>query len=124
MLPISFEVSDLCKISPAVVVEPPESGNSVDPKQRRRTTLHQPSRILEAECSKLEYLTTLSRVEISYSQGTTDALGKFPNLQHFDCNIMEPNNPRTHGNWFPKFDVLNKLESLILSYRDFRSSDN
>ncbi|KAK6791818.1 hypothetical protein RDI58_010899 [Solanum bulbocastanum] len=84
--------------------------------------MHQPSRILEVECSKLEYLTTLSRVDISYSQGTTDALGKFRNLQYFDCNIVEPNDPPTHGNWFPKIDVLNKPESIILSYRDFRST--
>ncbi|KAG5611267.1 hypothetical protein H5410_022548 [Solanum commersonii] len=90
-------------------------------EEEKDNIIHQPSRILEAECSKLEYLTALSRVDISYSQGTINALGKFPNLQHFDCNIVEPNDPSTHGNWFPKFDVLNKLESLILSYRDFRS---
>ncbi|KAH0681834.1 hypothetical protein KY289_019586 [Solanum tuberosum] len=71
------------------------------------------SRILEGENSKL---TTLSQVEISYSEGTNDALKKFPNLQHLHCTIMIPKCPPTHGNWFPKFDVLNKLESLIVEY--------
>ncbi|WMV25927.1 hypothetical protein MTR67_019312 [Solanum verrucosum] len=88
--------------------------------ERTRTRLC----IFEAECSKLEYLTTLSRVYISYSQGTTDALGKFPNLQHFVCNILVSNDPPTNGNWFPKFDVHNKLGSLILSYMYDWSSDN
>ncbi|KAH0693407.1 hypothetical protein KY285_020504 [Solanum tuberosum] len=55
---------------------------------------------------------------------TTDALGKFPNLQHFDCNILVSNDPPTNGNWFPKFDVRNKLGSLILSYMYDWSSDN
>ncbi|KAG5608457.1 hypothetical protein H5410_019738 [Solanum commersonii] len=71
-----------------------------------------PRRILEAENSKLA---TLSRVLISYSQGTNDALAKFPNLQHLECTIMAPKCP-TNGDWFPKFDVLNKLESLIAIY--------
>ncbi|KAH0756938.1 hypothetical protein KY290_020431 [Solanum tuberosum] len=70
------------------------------------------SRILEGENSKL---TTLSHVYISYSEVTNDALKKFPNLQHLDCQINEPANPPTHCDWFPKFDVLNKLESLFVS---------
>ncbi|KAG5608445.1 hypothetical protein H5410_019726 [Solanum commersonii] len=65
------------------------------------------SRILEGENSKL---TTLSHVVISYSEGTNDALKKFPNLQHLECTI------RIHDDWFPKFDVLNKLESLFVKY--------
>ncbi|XP_055836320.1 putative late blight resistance protein homolog R1B-16 isoform X2 [Solanum dulcamara] len=79
--------------------------------------MDQPSRILEAENSKLEDLTTLSKVLISYSEGTNDALEKFPNLQHLNCIIKEPIDPPTHGDWFPKIDVLNKLESLIASYQ-------
>ncbi|WMV23026.1 hypothetical protein MTR67_016411 [Solanum verrucosum] len=71
------------------------------------------SRILEGENSKL---TTLSHVYISYSEGTNDALKKFPNLQHLQCTIKEPTNPPTHGDWFPKFYVLNKLESLFVKY--------
>ncbi|KAH0756935.1 hypothetical protein KY290_020428 [Solanum tuberosum] len=74
---------------------------------------HIQSRILEAENSKL---TTLSSVFISYSQGTNDALAKFPNLQHLECIIMVPKCPPTNGDWFPKFDVLYKLESLIVEY--------
>ncbi|KAG5608460.1 hypothetical protein H5410_019741 [Solanum commersonii] len=73
------------------------------------------SRILEAENSKL---TNLSHVDISYSQGTNDALAKFPNLQHLDCTIMVPKCPPTHGNWFPKFDVLNKLQSMLIGYHN------
>ncbi|XP_049355615.1 putative late blight resistance protein homolog R1A-3 [Solanum verrucosum] len=72
-----------------------------------------PCRILEGENSKL---TTLSHVDISYSEGTNDALKKFPNLQHLECTIRIPEDPPTHGDWFPKFDVLNKLESLIVEY--------
>ncbi|XP_049391844.1 putative late blight resistance protein homolog R1A-3 isoform X8 [Solanum stenotomum] len=72
------------------------------------------SRILEGENSKL---TTLSHVYISYSEGTNDALKKFPNLQHLECTIRIPEDPPTHGDWFPKFDVLNKLESLLVEYR-------
>ncbi|XP_027771929.1 putative late blight resistance protein homolog R1A-3 [Solanum pennellii] len=71
------------------------------------------SRILEGENSKLK---TLSNVYISYSQGTNDALEKFPNLEHLDCTIMVPECPPTHGDWFPRFDVLNKLQSLSLKY--------
>ncbi|KAH0678286.1 hypothetical protein KY284_019371 [Solanum tuberosum] len=77
-----------------------------------------PCRILEGENSKLEDLTTLSHVDISYSEGTNDALKKFPNLQHLECTIRIPEDPRTHGNWFPKFDVLNKLESLFVEYHN------
>ncbi|KAH0684497.1 hypothetical protein KY289_022249 [Solanum tuberosum] len=72
-----------------------------------------PCRILEGENSKL---TTLSHVDISYSQGTNDALKKFPNLQHLECTIRIPEDPPTHGDWFPKFDVLNKFESLFVEY--------
>ncbi|KAG5608448.1 hypothetical protein H5410_019729 [Solanum commersonii] len=74
------------------------------------------SRILEGENSKL---TTLSHVDIAYSEGTNDALKKFPNLQHLECSIRTPEDPPTHGDWFPKFDVLNKLESLFVEYRWF-----
>ncbi|KAH0689123.1 hypothetical protein KY289_016481 [Solanum tuberosum] len=77
--------------------------------------MHQRNRILEAENSKL---TTLSQVQISYSEGTNDALEKFTNLQHLDCIIEEPIDPPSHNDWFPKFNVLNKLESLIARYRD------
>ncbi|KAH0692234.1 hypothetical protein KY285_019331 [Solanum tuberosum] len=72
-----------------------------------------PSRILEGENSKL---TNLSHVDISYSEGANDALKKFPNLQHLECTIRIPKDPPTHGDWFPKFDVLNKLESLFVEY--------
>ncbi|KAH0681842.1 hypothetical protein KY289_019594 [Solanum tuberosum] len=73
------------------------------------------SRILEGENSKL---TTLSHVCISYSEGTNDALKKFPNLQHLECTIGTPKDPPTHGDWFPKLDVLNKLESLFVGYHN------
>ncbi|KAH0756934.1 hypothetical protein KY290_020427 [Solanum tuberosum] len=68
---------------------------------------------------KLEDLTTLSKVLISYTEATSNALEKFPNLQHLDCIILEPRYPLTptHGRWFPKLDVLNKLESLFVKYR-------
>ncbi|KAK6793905.1 hypothetical protein RDI58_007358 [Solanum bulbocastanum] len=82
-------------------------------KEDADNIMHQQSRILEAENSKL---TTLSQVQISYSEGTNDALEKFPNLQHLDCVIEEPTDPPTHNDWFPKFNVLNKLESLIAGY--------
>ncbi|KAG5608447.1 hypothetical protein H5410_019728 [Solanum commersonii] len=80
--------------------------------------MHQPSRILEAENPKLEDLTTLSEVDISYTEATSDVLEKFPNLQHLHCHIKEPIDPPTHCDWFPKFDVLNKLESLIAIYEN------
>ncbi|KAH0723748.1 hypothetical protein KY289_006792 [Solanum tuberosum] len=80
------------------------------------------SRILEGENSKLEDLTTLSHVDISYSEGTNDALEKFPNLQHLHCTIVEPQYPPTHSDWFPKLDVLNKLESFIAIYRFYEYS--
>ncbi|KAH0692246.1 hypothetical protein KY285_019343 [Solanum tuberosum] len=80
--------------------------------------MHQPSRILEAENSKLEHLKSLSNVVISYTEATSDVLEKFPNLQHLDCTIKEPIDPPTHRDWFPKFDVLNKLESLIVMYEN------
>nr|WPV71173.1 Hero-cluster NLR-F [synthetic construct] len=74
------------------------------------------SRILEA--GKSSNLTTLSGVVISNSEGMSDdALEKFPILQHLDCIIMEWQYPPTHDYWFPKLDVLNKLESLRASYK-------
>ncbi|KAH0692231.1 hypothetical protein KY285_019328 [Solanum tuberosum] len=66
---------------------------------------------------KLEHLTTLSKVVISDHKATSDVLEKLPNLQHLQCHIKEL---PTHGNWFPKLDVLNKLESLIAMYEDVR----
>ncbi|KAL3370045.1 hypothetical protein AABB24_007198 [Solanum stoloniferum] len=63
---------------------------------------------------KLEDLTTLSEVNISYTEAMSDVLEKFPNLQHLHCCIKEPIDPLTNGDWFPKFGVLNKLESLIV----------
>ncbi|KAG5611301.1 hypothetical protein H5410_022582 [Solanum commersonii] len=84
-----LEVSDLCKLSPAVVVEPPESGNSMDPKQAfHHGTTAQNNQTVKAETC------------------TTDALGKFPNLQHFDCNILVLNDPPTNDNWFPKLFMI------------------
>ncbi|KAG5608463.1 hypothetical protein H5410_019744 [Solanum commersonii] len=71
------------------------------------------SRILEGEISKL---TNLSHVDILYSESTNDALKKFPNLEHLECTIGILKDPPTHGDWFPKFDVLNKLESLFVRY--------
>ncbi|KAH0747688.1 hypothetical protein KY285_009345 [Solanum tuberosum] len=70
---------------------------------------------------KLEHLTTLSKVVMSDHEATSDVLEKFPNLQHLQCHIKEPIDPPTHGYWFPKLDVLNKLESLIAMYEDIRS---
>ncbi|KAG5575733.1 hypothetical protein H5410_055867 [Solanum commersonii] len=70
---------------------------------------------------KLEHLTTLSKVVISDHEATSDVLEKFPNLQHLQCHIKEPIDPPTHGDWPPKLDVLNKLESLIAMYEDVRS---
>ncbi|KAG5608476.1 hypothetical protein H5410_019757 [Solanum commersonii] len=67
---------------------------------------------------KLEHLTTLSTVVISDHEATNDVLEKLPNLQHLQCHIKEL---PTHGNWFPKLDVLNKLESLIAMYEDVRT---
>ncbi|KAG5577977.1 hypothetical protein H5410_058111 [Solanum commersonii] len=71
------------------------------------------SRILEGEISKL---TNLSHVDILYSESTNDALKKFPNLEHLECTIGIFKDPPTHSDWFPKFDVLNKLESLFVEY--------
>ncbi|MCE5165765.1 hypothetical protein HAX54_012097 [Datura stramonium] len=74
--------------------------------------------ILKVENSKLEDLRTLSRVRISYSEDMSDALEKFPNVQHLECTIVEPMDPPTHGDWFPKLDVLNKLETIIADYEN------
>ncbi|XP_049391741.1 putative late blight resistance protein homolog R1A-10 [Solanum stenotomum] len=71
---------------------------------------------------KLEHLTSLSKVVISYTEATSDALEKFPNLQHLHCTIEEPQSSPTHDDWFPKLDVLNKLESLIAIYRCYEYS--
>nr|WPV71171.1 Hero-cluster NLR-H [synthetic construct] len=72
-------------------------------------------RLLEGENAKLK---TLSKVDISYSQGTNDALEKFPNLEHLHCTIIVPECLPTHDDWFPKLDVLNKLQSLIAVYKN------
>ncbi|KAH0756931.1 hypothetical protein KY290_020424 [Solanum tuberosum] len=70
-------------------------------EEKEDNIMHQP---------KLEDLTTLSKVVISYTEATSDVLEKFLNLQHLHCIIKE------HGGWFPKLDVLNKLESLFAMY--------
>ncbi|KAH0678266.1 hypothetical protein KY284_019351 [Solanum tuberosum] len=77
-----------------------ESGNSVDRNGiSHHGTTAQNTQTVKAETS------------------TSNALEKFPNLQHLDCIIKEPIDPPTQGDWFPKLDVLNKLESLIARYQ-------
>ncbi|CAN4090451.1 unnamed protein product [Withania somnifera] len=74
------------------------------------------------ENSKLQDLTTLSDVEISYSEdggSSHDSFKKFPNLQHLECIINEPMIPPTHSNWFPRFDAFTKLESLFANYFNY-----
>ncbi|KAH0681846.1 hypothetical protein KY289_019598 [Solanum tuberosum] len=116
LLPIIFKLSKLkhVKIDRSSFFEEEEEMDADD-------IMHEPSRILEAENSKLEDLTTLSEVDISYTEAMSDVLEKFPNLQHLHCHIKEPIDPLTNGDWFPKFDVLNKLESLIAMYENVGS---
>ncbi|KAH0756936.1 hypothetical protein KY290_020429 [Solanum tuberosum] len=102
-VPISLEVlkhSGLYESHPSVVGEPPESGNSADQYRKYHGITAQNIETVKAEIC------------------TNDALKKFPNLQHLQCTIRIPKDPPTHGNWFPKFDVLNKLESLFVKYHN------
>lgn len=73
--------------------------------------MHEPA--VSEENSKLEDLRTLSHVGIPYSEDTTDVLQRFPNLQHFECTFVQLSDSPKNRNWFPKLDVLTKLESLL-----------
>ncbi|XP_027771928.1 putative late blight resistance protein homolog R1A-3 [Solanum pennellii] len=108
LLPRLFKLSKLKHVSI-------DESSFFDEEEEEEDTDNIQSRILEGENSKLK---TLSDVYISYTQGTNDALEKFPNLEHLDCTIMVPECPPTRGDWFPKLDVLNKLQSLIAVYNN------
>ncbi|KAH0684494.1 hypothetical protein KY289_022246 [Solanum tuberosum] len=116
LLPKIFKLSKLkhVKINRSSFFEEEEEMDADD-------IMHKPSRKLDAENSKLEDLTTLSEVDISYTEAMSDVLEKFPNLQHLHCHIKEPIDPLTNGDWFPKFGVLNKLESLIVMNKNVGS---
>ncbi|WMV23025.1 hypothetical protein MTR67_016410 [Solanum verrucosum] len=118
LLPIIFKLSKLkhVKIDRSSFFEEEEEMDVDD-------IMHEPSRILEAENSKLEDLTTLSEVDISYTEAMSDVLENFPNRQHLHCHMKELIDPLTNGDWFPKFDVLNKLESLIAMYENVGSPE-
>uniref|UniRef100_M1CVN4 Hero resistance protein n=1 Tax=Solanum tuberosum TaxID=4113 RepID=M1CVN4_SOLTU len=62
------------------------------------------------------YVGTWQLIPVSY-------VGMWQLIPHLHCYIKEPIDPPTHRDWFPKFDVLNKLESLIAMYENAEYPD-
>ncbi|KAH0681828.1 hypothetical protein KY289_019580 [Solanum tuberosum] len=104
--PISFEVLkdsySRCKSYPGVVVEPPDFGNSVD--QYRIYRIYHGTTAQNIKTEEEE-----DNIQSRTLEGMNDALKKFPNLQHLECTIRIPEDPPTHGDWFP-----NSLKELRL----------
>nr|XP_016489921.1 PREDICTED: putative late blight resistance protein homolog R1B-16 isoform X1 [Nicotiana tabacum]XP_016489923.1 PREDICTED: putative late blight resistance protein homolog R1B-16 isoform X1 [Nicotiana tabacum]XP_016489924.1 PREDICTED: putative late blight resistance protein homolog R1B-16 isoform X1 [Nicotiana tabacum]XP_016489925.1 PREDICTED: putative late blight resistance protein homolog R1B-16 isoform X1 [Nicotiana tabacum]XP_016489926.1 PREDICTED: putative late blight resistance protein h len=79
--------------------------------------------ILTVEDPKLENLTILELLELSYSKDTEDIFKRFPNLQELRFDLKESWDCSTGRYWFPKLDFLNELEIIAVTFQSSNSSD-
>uniref|UniRef100_M1AQX0 Late blight resistance protein Rpi-blb2 n=1 Tax=Solanum tuberosum TaxID=4113 RepID=M1AQX0_SOLTU len=80
--------------------------------------------ILIAEDTKLEKLTLLGQLLLSYSKDTEDIFKRFPNLQHLTFELKESWDYSTEHYWFPKLDFLTELEDLKVSFASSNTNDS
>ncbi|KAH0667786.1 hypothetical protein KY285_028992 [Solanum tuberosum] len=72
--------------------------------------------ILIAEDTKLENLTVLGKLMLSYSKDTEDIFKRLPNLQVLSFELKESWDYSTEQHWFPKLDFLTELEDLKVGF--------
>ncbi|XP_055832389.1 putative late blight resistance protein homolog R1A-3 [Solanum dulcamara] len=80
--------------------------------------------ILIAEDTKLEKLTHLEYLKLSYSKDTEDIFERFPNLVDLTIDIKESWDYSTEQYWFPKLDFLTELESLEVVFESSNTNDS
>ncbi|WMV32478.1 hypothetical protein MTR67_025863 [Solanum verrucosum] len=80
--------------------------------------------ILIAEDTKLENLTHLEKLVLSYSKDTEHIFERFPNLQDLRFDIKESCDYSTEQFWFPKLDCLTELEELRVAFKSSNINDS
>ncbi|WMV31868.1 hypothetical protein MTR67_025253 [Solanum verrucosum] len=80
--------------------------------------------ILIAEDTKLEKLTLLGKLLLSYSKDTEDIFKRFPNLQDLTFELKESWDYSTEQYWFPKLDFLTELEDLTVGFESSNTNDS
>ncbi|KAK4717506.1 hypothetical protein R3W88_015844 [Solanum pinnatisectum] len=73
--------------------------------------------ILIAEDTKLENLTVLGKLLLSYWKDTEDIFKRLPNLQLLSFELKESWDYSTEQYWFPKLDCLIELELLDVYFK-------
>ncbi|KAH0665076.1 hypothetical protein KY285_026282 [Solanum tuberosum] len=80
--------------------------------------------ILIAEDTKLDNLTCLEKLVLSYSKDTEHIFERFPKLQHLALDIKESCDYSTEQFWFPKLDCLTELEELGVGFKSSNINDS
>ncbi|KAG5598207.1 hypothetical protein H5410_029577 [Solanum commersonii] len=80
--------------------------------------------ILIAEDTKLENLTLLHKLVLSYWKDTEDIFKRLPNLQVLSFVLMESWDYSTKQYWFPKLDCLTELEDLTVGFESSNTNDS
>ncbi|XP_015160128.1 putative late blight resistance protein homolog R1A-3 isoform X3 [Solanum tuberosum] len=80
--------------------------------------------ILVAEDTKLENLTLLEKLVLSYWKDTEDIFERFPNLQDLSFELKESWDYSTEQYWFPKLDFLTELEDLTVEFERSNTNDS
>nr|AAZ95005.1 late blight resistance protein Rpi-blb2 [Solanum bulbocastanum]QEG99094.1 RBLB2 [Binary vector pCIP99] len=80
--------------------------------------------ILIAEDTKLENLTALGELVLSYWKDTEDIFKRLPNLQVLHFKLKESWDYSTEQYWFPKLDFLTELEKLTVDFERSNTNDS
>ncbi|KAL3333891.1 hypothetical protein AABB24_030587 [Solanum stoloniferum] len=80
--------------------------------------------ILIAEDTKLENLTVLGKLLLSYWKDTEDIFKRLPNLQVLVFVLKESWDYSTEQYWFPKLDCLTELEQLTVCFESSNTNDS
>ncbi|KAH0657487.1 hypothetical protein KY289_026235 [Solanum tuberosum] len=80
--------------------------------------------ILIAEDTKLENLTVLHKLVLSYWKDTEDIFKRLPNLQVLSFELKESWDYSTEQFWFPKVDCLTELEELSVGFESSNTNES
>ncbi|KAH0664723.1 hypothetical protein KY285_025929 [Solanum tuberosum] len=80
--------------------------------------------ILIAEDTKLENLTSLHKLVLSYWKDTEDIFKRLPNLQYLTFELKESWDYSTEQFWFPKMDCLTELEELSVVFKSSNTNES
>ncbi|KAH0661081.1 hypothetical protein KY290_027052 [Solanum tuberosum] len=80
--------------------------------------------IVIAEDTKLEKLTILGKLMLSYLKDTEDIFERLPNLQLLSFELKESWDYSTEKYWFPKLDCLTELEHLGVVFESSNTNDS